>query len=182
MRYDHGPHGIFGITMKLSALKKWAYSMYMCSDTDNLASGSYSSMQCKPNLLEGDKNVLLQYELAPVSVSMFADNGEMRIAETNATIKKNLQVETPPRLTPQVDVTIIDGCTILCVIHWPNRGTVRYFVDSFTCFIFGKAERCDIYLISDRYHDFKSDYLEMANRRLKLRLQTPLPPRRLFLM
>ena len=26
MRYDHGPHGIVGIKMKPSALKKWAYT------------------------------------------------------------------------------------------------------------------------------------------------------------
>ena len=132
-------------------------------------------MRCKCNLLEGDRNATfsrhqaVQYELAPVPVSMFADNGEMRIAETNATIKKNIQVETPPRLTPQVDVAIIDGCAILWVIHWPNTGTVRDFVDSFTSFIFGKVEMCDIYtwystgtmiLASIAEHDL----LELANR------------------
>ena len=31
---------------------------------------------------------------------------------------------------------------------------MRSFVDSFTSFIFGKAERCDVYLVFDRYHDF----------------------------
>ena len=86
--------------------------------------------------------------------SMFAENGEMRIGKTKVTLKQNLQVETPQRLTPQPDVTITDGCAILWVIHWPNRGNVRDFVDSFTSFIFGNAERCDKYLIFDRYHDF----------------------------
>ena len=88
---------------------------------------------------------VLQYDLAPVPAVMFAENGEMRITKAKATLKKNLQVETPSRLSPQPDVTIIDGCAILWIIHWPNRGTVRDFVDSFTSFIFGKAERCDIY-------------------------------------
>ena len=31
MRYGHGPHGIIAITMKPSALKKWAYSRHTCS-------------------------------------------------------------------------------------------------------------------------------------------------------
>ena len=90
---------------------------------------------------------ILQFAFAPV----FAENGEMSIAKTKATLKKNLQVETPPRLAPQPDVTIIDGCAILEVIHWPNRGTVRDFVDSFTSFIFEKTERCDIYILGIRY-------------------------------
>ena len=64
---------------------------------------------------------VLQYELAPVTASMFAENGEMRIGKTKATLKQNLQVETPQRLSPQPDVTIIDGCAILWVIQRPNR-------------------------------------------------------------
>ena len=89
---------------------------------------------------------VLQNELAPVPASIFAENGEIRIAKTKATLKKNLQVETSSRLAPQPDVTIIDGCAILWVIHWSNSGTVLDFVDSFTSFIFGKAERYYIYL------------------------------------
>ena len=84
--------------------------------------------------------------------SMFAENGKMRIAKRKATLKKNLQVKTPSRLFPQPDIIIIDGCAILWVIQRPKRGTVRDFVDNFTSFIFGKAERCDTYLLIDRYH------------------------------
>ena len=125
---------------------------------------------------------VLQYELAPVPASMFAENREMRIAKKKATLKKNLQVETPSRLTPQPDVTIIDGCAILCVIHWPNRGTVRDFVDSFTSFIFGKVERCDIYLVFDRYHDFGiQNGTRLARAGHKLSLQTPLPLQKVIL-
>ena len=58
---------------------------------------------------------ILQYELAPVPASMFAENGE--IEKTKATLKKTLQAETPSRLAPQPEVTIIDGCAILEVIH-----------------------------------------------------------------
>ena len=71
---------------------------------------------------------VLQCELAPVPASMFAENGEMRIAETKATLKKN-----------------------------PGRNpieNVRDIVVSFTSFIFGKVERSEIYLVFDRYHDF----------------------------
>ena len=101
-------------------------------------------------------NDVVQCELSPVMAVMFAENGEIRITKAKVTLKKNLQVETPPRLAPQPDVTITDGCAILWIIHWSNRGTVRDFVDSFTCFIFGKAEMCDIYLVFNIYHDLTS--------------------------
>ena len=42
---------------------------------------------------------VLQYELAPLPASMFTENREMRISKTKATLKKNLPVETPSRLT-----------------------------------------------------------------------------------
>ena len=86
--------------------------------------------------------------------SMFVENGEVTLAKTKATLRQNLRVETPSRLAPHPDVTIIDGCAILWVIHWPNRGTVRDFVDSFTSVIYGNAEKCDIYWVFDRYRDF----------------------------
>ena len=86
--------------------------------------------------------------------SMFDEKGEMRIAKTKSTLKKNLQVEISTRLGPQPEVTILVGCAILWVIHWPNRGIVQDFVDNFTSYIMAKVDKSDVYLVFDRYHDF----------------------------
>ena len=126
---------------------------------------------------------VLEYELAPVPTSMFDEKGEMRIAKTKSTLKKNLQVEISTRLGPQPEVTILDGCAILWVIHWPNRGIVQDFVDNFMSYIMAKVDKSDVYLVFDRYHDFsiKSGTRlaragQQARRRHRLNHQTPLPP------
>jgi len=56
----------------------------------------------------------------------------MRIATTKSTLKKKLQVTLSQRLVEKAEVEILDGCAILWVINWPNKGTVADFVNGFT--------------------------------------------------
>ena len=39
MRYGHGAGGIIGITLKPAALKKWAFSMHICSQLEEDVAG-----------------------------------------------------------------------------------------------------------------------------------------------
>ena len=125
---------------------------------------------------------VLNYELSPVPASMFSESGEMRIPTTKSALKRALQVEVSSRLALQPDATIIDGCAILWVFHWPNRGNVQDFVHNFASFIFAKVDMCDVYLVFDRYNEFSIKSAtrlarsgQQASRRHKLSLQTPLP-------
>ena len=132
-----------------------------------------------------DIKTVLVHELSPVPTSMFDDEAKMRIATMKSTLKKKLQVTLSQRLVEKAEVEILDGCAILWVINWPNKGTVADFV---TMNVMKRVASQDTYLIFDRYFDFsiKSGTRaaragEEASRRHRLQLHTPLPPQTVVL-
>lgn len=132
-------------------------------------------------------NDVLQYELAPVPTSMF-DDGLIRMLQSKSTLKRKLQVEMSSRLAKNPDATIIDGCAILWIIHWPNKGTLQDYVNNFVSYISTKTDKSDVYLVFDRYHNYsiKSGARQeragqYASRCHKLSQQTPLPPQKVVL-
>ncbi len=135
-----------------------------------------------------DLNRVLQYELAPVPTSMFNDKGQMRISKSKLTLKRKLQVEKSSRLSTNPDTTIVDGCAILWIIHWPNKGTVQDYVDNFVSYISTRTGHSHVHLVFDRYHDYsiKSGARQeragqFASRCHQLSLQTPLPFQKVML-
>jgi len=50
---------------------------------------------------------------SPVPISMFEDEGKMRIAATKFTLKTKLQMTVSQRLVDKPEVEILDGCAIL---------------------------------------------------------------------
>ena len=85
-------------------------------------------------------------------------------------------------------LTVIDGCAILWVIHWPSNGVVKDFVNGFIKFIFEKLSISNLYLVFDRYYDFsiksgtrKGRAGSLAARHHKIRLDTPLPSQKAIL-
>ena len=96
---------------------------------------------------------VLQYELAPVPPSMFEDNGDMRITKSKSTLKKKLQVETTHHTSFTPDSIILDGCAVLWVIQWPTRGTVEDYIKNLLNYLLCCLEKCDTYLIFDRYYE-----------------------------
>ena len=69
----------------------------------------------------------MSHELSPVPISMFSDDGEMRIATSKSILKKNLQVTHSLRTGAKPEVAILDACAILWCIYWPANGTVQMF-------------------------------------------------------
>ncbi len=58
---------------------------------------------------EVDLEHVLSYELAPVATSLFTDAGDLRIATSKSTLKKQLQVEISGRhATDDIYCTMID--------------------------------------------------------------------------
>ena len=135
-----------------------------------------------------DLNKVLQYELAPVPTSMFDEDGLMRITKSKSTLKRKLQVEMSFRLATNPDVTIIDGCAILWLIHWPNKGTVQDYVNNFVSYVSTRTNKSDVHLVFDRYHNYsiKSGARQeragqYASRCHQLSQHTPLPPQKVVL-
>ena len=88
---------------------------------------------------------VLQHEVAPVSTSMFDDKGGMRIAAGKSALRNNIQVEISTGFVPEPDITIIDGCAILWIIHLPGNGTVQNFVNNVSSPIYPKATNNFVY-------------------------------------
>jgi len=87
------------------------------------------------------------------------------------------------RLVEKVDATVIDGCTLLWTVHWPEKGTVKDYADNFFGYIMTKAAHSDVYLTFDRYYDYSIKSVtrgaragKHASRRHLLNLSSPLPP------
>ena len=53
---------------------------------------------------------VLSYELAPVPTSMFDEK-----------MRKLCIAKQSARAAGQPDAIVIDGCAILCVVHWPSK-------------------------------------------------------------
>ena len=131
---------------------------------------------------------VLKHELAPMPTSMFDEKGEMRIAKNKSVIKQQLKIDVSARLVPPPQATVIDGCAIFWVVHWPNKGTVEDYVSNFCHYVLGKAKYCDVYLVFDRYYDFSiksgtrlARASQCASRRHMFTMSTPLPPQKVYL-
>jgi hypothetical protein len=126
---------------------------------------------------------VFHFELAPIPTSIFQDNGSMRAAARKFILKDKLKVEQSARTIRKPEITIMDGCAILWIIHWPSQGIVQDFIDGFIGYIMDALFHGDIYLVFDRYYYFsiKSGTRncragEQLSRHHKLTSNTPLPP------
>ena len=60
-----------------------------------------------------DLKELFSHELAPIPTSMFEDNRDMRITQSNSSLKQKLQVEQSSQTLSFPDIIIIDGGAFL---------------------------------------------------------------------
>ena len=127
------------------------------------------------------------YELAPIPMAMFDSPGDMRVAKTKSTLKRQLQVETSNRITDQDNRLIIDGSAMLWVIHWPTNGKVQDYVDKAVTWTLRKVQESDVYLVFDRYMEYsikdntRNTRQKGASRQHRLTLTMPLPPQKVLL-
>ena len=135
-----------------------------------------------------DLKDVLKHELVPIPTSMFKDNREMRIATNKANLKKKLQVGVSSQVADKADAIVIDGCALLWSVHWPEKGTVKDYVDNFISHVSQKAHYSDVYLTFDRYYDYSIKSVtrgarggKHATRRHHLNLASPLPTQKVVL-
>lgn len=99
---------------------------------------------------EYDADNLLIYELSPYPLSMFENDGEIRIAKTKSTLKNSLKVEIFTRNTG-AEATFLDGCAVLWTVQWPTNGSVQDYVNNFRQIIQFHLNTSTTYLLFDRY-------------------------------
>ena len=134
-----------------------------------------------------DLSDILKYELSPVPTSLFHDTGNMRIATNKSTLKQKISVELNDRLASKFPYTVIDGTAVLWLIHWPENGTAKDFIDNFTSYVLIKMDDSDVYLVFDRYRDYSiKSATRMARgddtcRKHQLTLSTKLPSQKIIL-
>ena len=112
----------------------------------------YSPVMCLLSVDQISLEDLLNYELAPVPNSLFADTGKTRYPKGKSTSKKKLKVEVSTR-THNEDVIILDGCPALFYIHWPEDASVKDFVDAFIEYVKKHFQVASVNLIFHRYMD-----------------------------
>ena len=119
---------------------------------------------------------------------MFDDNGNMRISTSKSVLKNKLQVTQSTRASVKQNVIIIDGCAILWYLYWPSYATIQDYVDSFWHYVSRRLNRCDVYLIFDRYYEYsiksgmrKGRMSQKSGTTHKLKLSTSLPSQQLVL-
>lgn len=80
-----------------------------------------------------DVQDVMSHELSPVPTSMFQDSGKMRLCKTKADLKNRLARLESSRVAAATThgATILDGSAVLWVVHWPVKGVVSDFVNSF---------------------------------------------------
>lgn len=83
---------------------------------------------------------ILMYELSPIPTSTFTNNGKMRLATNNSTLKNNLKNEMTGRSAPKANIVIIDGSAVLWVIHWPTQGTVKEIIVNVVSYVTTKMK------------------------------------------
>ena len=79
-------------------------------------------------------------------ISMFDDNGDMRIIKSKSVLKHKLQVSHSTR-SSQPQVVIIDRSAILWVINWPINGNVQDLVNGYINYFMKLLNECDVYLV-----------------------------------
>ncbi|KAI0243130.1 hypothetical protein LSAT2_008387 [Lamellibrachia satsuma] len=120
---------------------------------------------------------LMGYELSPIPMSMFDENGNMGDAKTKSNLKIALKVEVSRRPAEQdVQATFLDGCAVLWVVPWPIS-LHDYFV-RVRSYIHGHLAKSDVYLVFDRYIE---GWDKGLNRVYTLGCTARLPPQKVVL-
>ena len=134
-----------------------------------------------------DMKDVLKYELTPMPLSLFKTDDAPIICKSKSVLKAILQVDVNTRTTSP-DFSILDGCAILWIIHWPSNGTLQNYITSLCKYVMDHLFKHATSIIFDRYYDFsiKSVTREARNvtqssKQVKLVLNGPLPPKNVVL-
>ena len=126
-------------------------------------------MGLQTSLREINIHEVLSCELSPVPISLFTPSGVMRISKSKSMLKNSTKIEVSARhASQQQSCTVIDGCALLWIPHWPassvsEKPVVADFVKKFK---HGQVKLLvgDVYLAFDRYQDYSTTCSTRSSR------------------
>ena len=95
-----------------------------------------------------DLREIFSYELSTLPLSLFKENGEMRLNN-----KSEIRTKVASLVSARKDVPtfkIIDGCALLWVVYWPPNDLVSDYIQSLFECVMHHLEECVVFLVSDR--------------------------------
>ena len=141
----------------------------------------YSRAMCLLNTKQIDLKDLFKYELSPVSLSLFDENEDTRLAKQKADLKNTLKKEVSLRTCLSENAVVLDGFALLWSVRWPKAGNVSNLVNVFNDYVMKFLHKSNVFLKFDRYHDYsikgvtRQDHVGNARRSHNLSLPTLLP-------
>ena len=116
-------------------------------DTDII----FARVMCLLNAGQIRLDDVFSYELSPIPVSIFKENGEMRMIGNKSDLKNRVKVDVSIRIQDVVNAVIIDGCAMLYAVYWPTDGTVNDLIQSIKVYLKQYDDAQNMHLIFDRY-------------------------------
>ena len=147
----------------------------------------YSRVMCLLNVKQIDLKDLFKYELSPVQLSLFDENGDSRLAKQKDDLENTLKEEVSLRTCLSENAVVLNGCAFLWSVHWPKAGNVSNLVNVFKDYVMKFLHKSNVFLIFDWHHDYsikgvtRQDRVGNARRLHKLSLSTPLPSKEVTL-
>ena len=147
----------------------------------------YSRVMCLLNAKQIDLKDLFKYELSPVPLTLFDENGDSRVAKQKANLKNTLKEKVSLRKCLSENAVVLYSCALLWSVHWPKAGNVSNLVNVFKDYVMKFLHKSNVFSIFDRYHDCSikgvthQDRVGNARRSHNLSLSTPLPSKEVTL-
>ena len=97
-----------------------------------------SCVICLLNAKQIDLKDIFKYELSPVPLSLFDENGNSRLAKQKPGLKNTLKEEVSLRTCLSENAMVLDGCAVLWSAHclMPKAGNVSNLVNAFMDYFF----------------------------------------------
>ena len=88
----------------------------------------YSRVMCLLNAKQIDLKDLFKYELSPVPLTLFDENGDSRLAKQKANLKNTLKEKVSLRRCLSENAVVLYSCALLWGVYWPKAGNVSTLV------------------------------------------------------
>ena len=105
----------------------------------------YSRVMCFLNAKQIDLKDLFKYELSPVPLSLFNENGDIRLAKEKADLKNTLKEKVSLQACLSENAVVSDGCALLWSVHWPKAGNVSNLVNVFKDYVMTFLHKSNVF-------------------------------------